>query len=153
MRRCYHKWAEEKRKDGGKEPTWDGFVEALSQHFQKMLDDMDKQLEKEEEEDREAAEKRKKEESTDSEDDGSWESEPPEYEDGMLLDLFWEEQWNLFRRCHICGMYSYINKKNELRSKGCRGCQQPACAGNRPGGKKDLLRQLNKVLDVEKYLA
>ena len=108
---------------------------------------------------RESAEKRKKEETTDTEDDGSWdESEPPVYEDGMLLDRFWEEHWNLFRVCQHCGEHRYINKNNELRSKGCRGCQQPACAGNRSGGKKDLLKQLQKVLEkkglhVEDYMA
>ena len=48
MRRCYQKWAEERRKVGP-EPTWDGFVEACKQHFEKMLllDDLDKQLERE----------------------------------------------------------------------------------------------------------
>ena len=153
MRRSYQKWAAEKRKESGPAPNWDGFVEACKQHFQKMLDDLDKQLEREDDE-REAAEKRKQEETTDTEDDGAWESETPMFQDGMLQDRFWEEHWNLFRRCQHCGLYSYVNKLNELRSKGCRGCQQPNCAGNRPGGKKDLLKQLKNVLaNVEEYLA
>lgn len=63
---------------------------------------------------------------------GADEVDAPLYTAEKSLPInFWQDNADKFRKCGVCGKFTYVNKKSALRDKKCRGCMRRSCNAHR----------------------